>query len=180
MRNATRTLAALAVAGGTLFGAKEALAASSVHGVAFVHGTGDYPGTQSCSGTGTGFSCTVSNAVSNYWNQSYINSVRGGRPYAVTGHHGGTMTPWINASPYKNNGDTTTGSAYEVAAQLNRFLAGPDGIYGNADDITDLAVETHSGGSNVMRYILQHPTTNTDFKPCSYGFRKIATTLGSQ
>jgi hypothetical protein len=176
MRNVTKTLTALAVAGGTLLGANEALAASSVHGVAMVHGTGDYAGTQSCSGTGTGFKCVVQNAIDNYWSATAIDTYRNGRPFAVTGHHGGTMTPWANASPYKNSGsETTTGSAYEAATQLNRFLAGPDGVYGTADDITDLVIITHSGGSNVARYILQHPTINSNFQHVKDRTRKVIT-----
>ncbi|MGZ3418991.1 MAG: hypothetical protein ACXVEF_33180 [Polyangiales bacterium] len=169
-----KTLFSVAVASLAVFGARSAMAASAVHGVAFIHGTGDNIGSQVCSGTGTSFKCVVQKAIDGYWGQGEITSVSGGRPYVVTGQHGGTMTPWTNPSPYINSGgETTNGTAYEVASQINRFLAGPDGVYGNADDITDLVVVSHSGGSNVIRYIVQHPTINTNFTHVAGRLRKI-------
>jgi hypothetical protein len=180
MRKIIHSSITAAAAAAALLAAPDAQANSTAyHGVAFVHGTGDQTGSQGCSGSGTGWSCTVPSAVSGYWTQAEIDSVRGGRPYAVTGHHGGSMTPWANASPYKNSGsETTTGTAYEVAAQLARFVRGPDNVLGTADDITDLVVITHSGGSNVMRYILQHPTVNGDFTVVANASRKVITAAG--
>jgi hypothetical protein len=174
MSKLLKTLVSVTVAGVALFGARSAMAASAAHGVAFVHGTGDQYGAQTCSGSGTSWACVAGTGVSGYWGQGEVDSIRGGRPYVVTGQHGGTMTPWANPSPYKNSGsETTTGSAYEVASQINRFLAGADGVYGNADDVTDLVVVTHSGGSNVIRYITQHPTINSDFAHVQARLRKI-------
>jgi hypothetical protein len=173
MKKTWRTLLSIGAAAGALFATSDAKAASAAHAVVFVHGTGDYPGTLSCSGTPgtTGYYCAVANAVNNYWTQAEIDAVRGGRPYLVTGFHGGTATPWKNGSPYNNNayngfpygtpsgcstGEANCGTAYEVAHQIQTFL-------NNDTSITQLEVVSHSGGSNVMRYILQHSTLTSEF-----------------
>jgi hypothetical protein len=151
--------ATLALAGGRA----AAYTSTSSDGVVFVHGTSDHTGTQSCTGTGMSWSCVMANAVS-YWKQGEIDSVRtdpngNKRPYAIIGFHGGTAAPWTNSAPVKcdyncSNG-TEAGTGDEVATQIDAFLKGPDGVYGTSDDINKIVVLTHSGGGNVMRYIIE-------------------------
>lgn len=143
-------------------------------GVAFVHGTGDLLGTQACSGTGAAWNCQVGAAISGYWGQGEIDSIRGGRPYVVTGQHGGTATPWNNPSPIKGSAGEA-GAGYEVAAQIDRFVKGPDNVLGTADDVTDIVIVTHSGGSNQVRYVLWHPTINSAFQNVYNATRKVVT-----
>ena len=52
--------------------------ATSAYGVVFIHGTGDYPGTMSCSGQ----NCTVPAAYggSNYWEAGEVASIANGLP----------------------------------------------------------------------------------------------------
>ncbi len=160
--------------------------ATGLTGVVFVHGTGDQLGALDCgankrdSGTGARtstsdvFNCAVPSAYTGYWTQAEVDAVRGGRPYLVTGQHGGTATPWNNPSPYKGTAGET-GAAYEIANQIDRFLRGADGVAGTADDINDIVIVTHSGGSNQVRYILQHPTINSAFSNAKAAARKVIT-----
>lgn len=151
-------------------------------GVVFVHGTGDQGDTPdlACDGSGDDFRCTVKAAVDEYWTQETVDSERtrldGGKsPYAVVGCRLGTLTPWANPSPVKaaTKGASEPGSADCVAAQTLRFLKGPDGALGTADDIQNVVLVTHSGGSNVVRYILEQPTAKDDFAPVAKATRRV-------
>lgn len=151
-------------------------------GVVFVHGTGDAGKTAdlACSGAGDAFKCVVPGPVADYWTPENIDSQRRRgdgslRPYAVVGCPLGSQTPWTNPSPVKNRSGASPepGSADCVAAQARRFLDGPDGKPGTDDDITDVAIVTHSGGSNVVRYILAQRTKSADFARLHAAARRV-------
>lgn len=153
-------------------------------GVVFLHGTGDQGnGTTdyTCSGAGDQFHCEVKVAVEEYWVRATIDSeikrVDGTpRPYAVLGCPLGSQTPWPNPTPVKGTGPEP-GSAACTSVQIARFLDGPDAKAGTDDDITDVALVTHSGGSNVVRYILQQHAAKPEFErihKASRGFIGIA------
>lgn len=140
----------------------------------FVHGTGDAGNTKDlvCSGAGDAYKCVVEGPVRDYWTQANVDSVRqradgSMRPFAVVGCPLGSNTPWSNPSPAKRSAGSASGAepgtADCVAAQARRFLDGPDGKEGTDDDISDVAIVTHSGGSNVVRYLLTQRTKNADF-----------------
>ncbi|MBI4510816.1 MAG: hypothetical protein HY698_14375 [Deltaproteobacteria bacterium] len=163
-----------------LMGSATAFAAKG--GVVYVHGTGDYPGTQSCSGTGNSFKCIVQNAIDNYWTQEFVDSTRKrsdetSRPYAVVGCKLGSRTPWYNATPVKNDAGASGAESGEASAcvgpQIERFIKGPDNVYGNADDITDIVVVAHSGGGNHIRYILEQYTASTTFTRVKNASKKV-------
>ena len=151
-------------------------------GVVFVHGTGDAGKTTdlACSGAGDAFKCVVPGPVADYWTPENIDSQRRRgdgslRPYAVVGCPLGSQTPWTNPSPVKNRSGASPepGSADCVAAQARRFLDGPDGKPGTDDDVTDVAIVTHSGGSNVVRYILAQRTKSADFARLHAAARRV-------
>jgi hypothetical protein len=138
-------------------------------GVVFVHGTGDQGDVAdyACSGTGNDFHCEVKAAVEEYWLRPTIDSESQQadgthRPYAVVGCPLGSQTPWPNPTPVKGTGPEP-GSAQCVGVQAARFLDGPDGKSGTDDDITDVVLITHSGGSNVVRYMLQQHSAKPEF-----------------
>ncbi len=150
-------------------------------GFAFIHGTGDVADTKDllCSAPGGDFRCEVKGATDDYWTQTNIDLVRSDsagvkRPYVAIGCKLGTLTPWPNATPVKG-GSAPLGSADCTAAQIHTFLAGPDGVANTADDITDLYVVTHSGGSNVIRYILQQHSASADFGAVHAASRRVLT-----
>jgi hypothetical protein len=156
--NVLKTAMSVGAAAITMMGAKAAFAGN--HGVVFIHGTGDYPGTMSCSGA----NCTVSNALSGYWTQGEITSVANGRPYAVVGYSGGSCAPWPQSgdSTYGKTASaascplsTSTGNADIIVSQIAQFMSN--------DNITELELVTHSGGSNQARYILQNYTRNSNY-----------------
>lgn len=143
-------------------------------GVVFVHGTGDAGDTKDlvCSGAGDAYKCVVEGPVRDYWTQANVDSVRqradgSMRPFAVIGCPLGSNAPWSNPSPAKRTAGSPSGAepgtADCVAAQARRFLDGPDGKQGTDDDISDVAIVTHSGGSNVVRYLLTQRTKSADF-----------------
>lgn len=137
-------------------------------GVVFLHGTGDQGDVADfkCEGTGDAYHCAVQVAVDEYWLQATIDSEvtradGSRRPYAVLGCPLGSQTPWPNPKPVKGTGPEP-GSAVCAAAETARFLNGPDGQAGTADDITDIVHVTHSGGSNVVRYMLQQHSSSPE------------------
>lgn len=146
-------------------------------GVVFVHGTGDVDGPFTCTGAGDLYRCVVTAGI-DYWGQDNLDVQRTRmdgtqRPYAVIGCPLGTQTPWPNPNPVKRtSGMAEEGSAVCVAKQIARFLAGPDGVAGNADDVPSVVVVTHSGGSNVLRYILAQYTKSSDFTRVQKATRK--------
>src|SRR5579863_1900806 len=101
-----KTAVAVGAAAVTMLGARAALAAT--HGVVFIHGTGDYPGTMTCSGQ----NCSVSAAYggSNYWEAGEVASIANGRPYAVVGFDGGSCAPWPQSGD-GTYGHVSSGSA---------------------------------------------------------------------
>ncbi|MBS2015357.1 MAG: hypothetical protein JST00_20890 [Deltaproteobacteria bacterium] len=136
-------------------------------GVVFVHGTGDQGDASAfaCNGAGDAFHCEVKVAVE-YWEMSTIDSERtrldgSKRPYAVVGCPLGSQAPWPMATPVR--GTNEPGSAACTATEIDRFLDGPDGTKGTDDDIDDIVVVTHSGGSNVVRYILEQRSRLPEF-----------------
>ncbi len=174
-----KTAVSVGAAAMTLLGARAALAAT--HGVVFIHGTGDSPGTMTCSGQ----NCTVSAAYggSNYWEAGEVASIANGRPYAVVGFDGGSCAPWPQSGDgtygHVSNGaacplPTTEGNADVIVSQIQQFLN---------TGITEIELVTHSGGSNQARYILQNYTRNqsyTNVKNATVRVTAIAgTTLGT-
>lgn len=101
----------------------------SATGVAFVHGTGKQ-----------------TNALSDYWTSSMVNSVRQGLPdsanYVV-----------INCDFEQYMWDSQAAGC--LAGQLYNFI--------NSRGINDLVVLTHSNGGNVMRWILSNPTWDSRY-----------------
>jgi hypothetical protein len=89
---------------------------------------------------GTGKQTDAANA---YWTWDMINAVRQGLPnpdlYLVVN---------CDFDQYM----WTSAAAGCLADQMDRFIS--------ANDITDLVVETHSNGGNVMRWILSNPTAD--------------------
>jgi hypothetical protein len=168
---------------GVLVAAKSALA--NTHGVVFIHGTGDYPGTMTCSGASGSADCVVSNALSGYWTQGEINSVANGRPYAVVGFSGGSCAPWPQGAGDGFAADSTygktsnasacplpsgTGNADVIASQIVQFI--------NANALTELVLVTHSGGSNQARYILQNYTRSANFTAVKNITKRVLTIAG--
>lgn len=98
-------------------------------GVAFVHGTGHQ-----------------TNAASDYWTWSNINSIRQGLSnqsnYVV-----------INCNFEKYMWDSAAAGC--LAGQLTTFI--------NQKNITDMVVITHSNGGNVMRWIMSNPTWDSRY-----------------
>jgi len=166
---------------------------SDKSGIVFLHGTGDYPGTNTngvntigCSGTGDSFYCKVpfatgKDATADYWTQNFVNSIRKradgtSRPYAVLGCFLGSRMPWLNGAPLGDN-DTSvageSGTADCAAEQIEQFVKGPDGVYGTADDIDDVILVTHSGGANVARHIAVTYTASTAKSRTKTALRKV-------
>jgi hypothetical protein len=142
---------------------------ASATGIVFLHGTSDMGTAPSieCTYAGDQFRCAVPKAVSEYWPRETVESMRERadgtkRPFAVLGCPLASQTPWPNASPVVGS-NKEPGSAVCVGAQINRFMNGPDGLPNTADDIKHLAIVTHSGGANVVRYILQQHTASPEF-----------------
>jgi len=136
-------------------------------GVVFVHGTGDQGDVNdyACTGVGEAFHCEVKLAIA-YWEEPAIDSERTRadgtkRPYAVVGCPLGSQAPWPIPAPVR--GTSEPGSAACTATEIDRFLAGPDGTTGTDDDIDDVVIITHSGGSNVVRYILEQRSKEPSF-----------------
>lgn len=154
--------------------------------VAFIHGTSDHGNLPdlTCSGTGDEWRCVSATAVAEYWTQPTIDSERTAsdgttrRPYVVIGCPLSAQTPWPNATPVlPKGGAAEAGSAACVAAEVTTFLNGPDGAPNTDDDIDDVVLVTHSGGSNVVRYILQQHSARPEFgrmHAASRGFVGIA------
>ena len=178
MRQVLKSLTAVAFSVAALLGAKSAAAAAG--GVVFIHGTGDYTGTYSCTGSGSSTACTVPAAVTGYWNTGEINSVRNGRPYAVVGFNGGTCAPWAKGGEYgvsDPEGFTGNcslpsgeGNADVIAAQINTFLT--------TSGVSEIAIVTHSGGSNYARYILQNYTKSTNFTNVKNKTKRVISIAG--
>lgn len=160
-------------------------------GVVVVHGTGNYDGTQSCSGTGDGFSCSAGSSLTSYWTAGTVNTYRqrtdgSYRPYAVVGCKLANRAPWDNQAPVATD---YSGAPAEtglnaggrcVASQIARFLRGPDNVTGTADDITSVVVITHSGGINHVRYILAQYTANSDFTAVKNATKKVIAIAGPE
>jgi hypothetical protein len=87
-----------------------------------------------------------SDAVNDYWTREMIDSVRQGLPdpsrYVVV-NCDFDQYMWADAA------------AGCLAGQLHGFIV--------AQDITDLVVETHSNGGNVIRWIMSNPTRDSRF-----------------
>jgi hypothetical protein len=169
------------------------------------------------------WSCVVSSAVTGYWTQGEIDSIRTDpngtkRPYLVLGFHGGSAAPWSNPSPVKCTyncvSGTEAGTGDEVAGEIETFMVGPDGkgCYNsngtidstaghywvgntspactancgtapacstvNADNITKILVVTHSGGANVMRFIIQQAAGTAARMQVKAATQKVITIAG--
>jgi hypothetical protein len=85
-------------------------------------------------------------ALNNYWTRSFVDSVRQGLPdpndYLVVNCDFGQYM-WTSAA------------AGCLAGQLTNFI--------QARGITDLVINTHSNGGNVMRWILSNPTWDSRY-----------------
>lgn len=92
---------------------------------------------------GTG---SQSNALADYWTADFVNSVRQGLPnpanYVV-----------INCDFTQYMWDSRAAGC--LATQLHNFIT--------SRNITDLVVNTHSNGGNVMRWILSNPTWDSRY-----------------
>jgi len=178
-----KTVTAALFGVGVLVGAKTALA--NTHGVVFIHGTGDYPGTMTCSGAKGSANCVVSAALSGYWTSGEITSVSNGRPYAVVGFSGGSCAPWPQAAgdgfaADGTYGHTSTGSACPLATGTGNadVIAGQIEQFITANALTELVIVTHSGGSNQARYILQNYTRNSNFTAIKSITKRVITLAG--
>lgn len=161
--------------------AKEATSTTRRVGFAFVHGTGDVGDTDrlACSAVEGDFHCDVPLGSESYWTRANIDISRTDsagvkRPFVAVGCPFGSRTPWLNNVPVKGGG-ATPGTADCTAAQIRKFLAGPDGLEDTKDDISDLFVVTHSGGSNVVRYMLQQHSASKDFSRVHRATRRVLT-----
>ncbi len=178
MRQVLKTVSAIAFSVAAFLGAKSASATQA--GVIFIHGTGDYPGTMTCSGSGASTVCTVPAAASGYWTQGEFTSVAKGLPYAVVGYRGATCSPWASGGEYgitDPNGTTGTcgnasgqGNADVIAGQIQQFMT--------ASGATEIALVTHSGGSNQARYILQNYTKSTAFTAVKNATKRVVSIAG--
>lgn len=140
MRNALKVIVGLGVAAAaTMIGGASARAANMAAGTS----VGPVQAVVFVHGTGN---YTSSDVVSKYWTQSSIDSMRGGKPYLVVSYQGATCAGYETCA---------WGS---IAQQINSWAA----TYG----YTNIQVVTHSNGSNPVRYLLAHPTSNTG---ASYG-----------
>ena len=82
-----------------------------------------------------------SNALNDYWSPEFINSVRQGLPNPAL-----SLVVNCDFGQYM----WTQGAAGCLASQLHPFIVN--------NNITDLVVQTHSNGGNVMRWIMSNPT----------------------
>ena len=100
MRQVVKSFAVMSFAVGALcLTAGSARASTATDGGVFIHGTGDYPGTFSCTGSGGSTHCSVPAAVTGYLTGSgdsstgtpqEISIVAGSHPWAVVGYSGGS------------------------------------------------------------------------------------------
>ena len=197
LKQATATLIGL----GALVGARSALAASSVHGVVFIHGTGDSPVAGQKTASTTALTCTanLNGSVgtscyapaayggSNYWESGEVASIAQGRPFAVVGFYGGSCAPWPQSSntfgtatgDFYNTADSTTqcplatgvGNGDIIAAQIQQFIS--------ANNLTELTIVTHSGGSNQARYLLDNYTRNSYYTNIKNITQRVITIAGT-
>ena len=144
MRNLAKTAAAMVAAMGVLAAARSA---SAANGVAFVHGTGDY---------------TQSTAVTSYWTQASLDTMRGGRKYVVAGYQGASQ-------------DAKT-SFPTIASQLSSFISA-NGISWGTN--AGLVIVTHSNGINPTRYMLSHASYNADTQAVWNVTQKVVSIAGS-
>ncbi len=176
MRQVLKSFVMMAVVLVALLGARSALA-TSAYGVVFIHGTGDYPGTMTCSGQ----NCTVPAAYggSNYWEAGEVASIANGLPYAVVGFDGGSCAPWPQSgdSTYGHTSTgsscplaTTTGNADVIVNQIVQFLN---------TGVSNIVIVTHSGGSNQARYILNNYTRNSNYTAVKNATRRVITVAGT-
>jgi hypothetical protein len=169
-----------------------AASGTATHGWVFVHGTGDYPvaGQTTVSTTlsqsvfpcvatpngGVGTSCYAPAAYggSNYWEANEIAAITNGDPFVVVGYNGGSCAPWPLGASNENVPDQADGTyAYTSTAKrcpLPSSVGNADIIAGqviqfmnNNPGMNQLQWVTHSGGSNLARYIFNNYTRNTNF-----------------
>ncbi len=87
-----------------------------------------------------------SNAASDYWTWDMVNSVRQGLPNSAN---------YVVINCDFEEYMWTSGAAGCLAGQLTSFI--------NNRGITDLVVNTHSNGGNVMRWIMSNPTWDSRY-----------------
>ncbi|AXA93904.1 hypothetical protein [Massilia sp. YMA4] len=92
---------------------------------------------------GTG---SQTNAAKDYWTQEMIDSVRQGLPNQ-------SLYVVVNCDFNQYMWASAAGGC--LADQLHRFIVN--------NDITDLVVETHSNGGNIIRWIMSNPTQDSRF-----------------
>ena len=117
MRQVVKSFAVMSFAVGALcLTAGSARASTATDGGVFIHGTGDYPGTFSCTGSGGSTHCSVPAAVTGYLTGSgdsstgtpqEISIVAGSHPWAVVGYSGGSCAPWPPGKPRRAGRRTT-------------------------------------------------------------------------
>lgn len=86
------------------------------------------------------------NAGNDYWSWEFINSVKSGLPNQA-------MTLVVNCD--FDQYMWSAGAAGCLAGQLHPFIVN--------NNITDLVVQTHSNGGNVMRWIMSNPTQDSRY-----------------
>lgn len=145
MRNFLKATAGVVAVAATMFGARSASAAvSEANGVFFVHGTGDNtPPTSAASAR----QATGGSAVDTYWTGSALAAM-------AAAPQGGSWS--YGAAGYQGAAQDAMTSWGVVADQLYDYY-----YSGNSGQIYNVAVVTHSNGSNPIRYLLAHPTAVT-------------------
>ncbi len=205
MRNQILKVVAASVvgAGALVLGAHPAAAASATHGVIFIHGTGDYPVAGQTTASTSALTCTTVSGNAgkscyapaayggtNYWEANEVSAVSAGRPFAVVGFYGGSCAPWPKSASTENAKDATdgtwsatstasscplatgVGNADIIAGQIQQFL--------NANpNMNELAIVTHSGGSNQARYILNNYTRSSSFSTIRSLTKRVITLAGT-
>lgn len=86
------------------------------------------------------------NAAADYWTQEFIDSVKQGLPNQ-------SLVVVINCDFEQYM--WTSGAAGCLASQLHPFIVN--------NNITDLVIQTHSNGGNVMRWIMSNPTWDSRY-----------------
>jgi hypothetical protein len=85
-------------------------------------------------------------AINDYWSPDFVNSVRQGLPNQ-------SMAIVVNCDFGQYM--WTSGAAGCLASQLHPFIVN--------NNITDLVIQTHSNGGNVMRWIMSNPTQDARY-----------------
>ncbi|MFI5300466.1 MAG: hypothetical protein ACHREM_20455, partial [Polyangiales bacterium] len=173
MRKSFKTTAAMLMSLGVLTTAKAASAGG--HGVVFIHGTGDSAG----SITNSGSNAYVP-AAQSYWNSGEVSSIAGSHPYIIVGFSGGSCAPWPKSGD-STFGTTSSGGACPLASTTGNsdVITSQIHTWMTRNNITDIVLVTHSGGSNQARYIMNNYTRNADYTAVKNATKRVITSAGT-